>query len=169
MTKNINTYPFEHVIDSIKDATLGSLSIVVSSGALFVPRHTRIPYRCQKEEYACTTQRHEKIICYQHAIKTPMTDFLSPFWPLDHFDHYVAVRNATLDFFGEKNIHLGGSVKNIYKQYIRGILNTHLWLWSRNKRLELFFGLNRYTEMVRGKKECFRASGCVRYLVYCNS
>ena len=53
------------------------------------------------------------------------------------------------------------SFKTINKQYIRGLLKC------LNKRLELLCGLQ--TGMVRGKKQCFRASEYVRYLVYCNS
>ena len=49
-------------------------------------------------------------------------------------------------------------------QCIRKILLKSLWTQQRPEGGSAF-----QTGMVRGKKDCFRASEYVRYLVYCNS
>ena len=104
--------------------------------------------------------------------------FLSSLKPLDHFDHHVVVRSVTLDFFSEKknnNIHLGGSFKTIYNQYIRGILKrVPLTL---NKRFKLLSGLNQdhgnwkciQNGNGAGKELVFYGVRVCKAPMYCNS
>ena len=58
--------------------------------------------------------------------------FLSSFWPLDHFDHYVAVRNATLEL--KKKKHTSGWV--ILKLFTNSISVHNAGMLERRSKLE---------------------------------